>query len=934
MNGILKHTGVALRAAVTVFIVAFAFFATIGGERRFMALTTGDGLSDLVVNKIYKDSKGYVWLGTGLGLDRFDGVRIKSVPIPGDNLNHKRVKAITEAQGELYIGNADGLYLLDRTRMQLERVKPDKIKGEVNALASVGEMLYIGTQTGLYMMDRKTGKLRQYLLAKDAMSTDNNVTDISVSADSALWLSTTDALHRFDLRSGGFDTYEDPGHLYSITSIIEKGDTLYAGTFGNGIGVFDVRSRRMLSILAAGNNIVTSMAIDAQGRLLAATDGDGVLVYDTASGEVTDHLRYENGDKGVLRSNSVYSLYVDDLGLLWVGYYQDGADYTPNRREIFEVYEYPGFIDTSVHAVRALAINGPRKMIGTREGLYYIDESTGRKAQFTTPAIRSNIIFSIKEIDGMYYVGTYNGGMYVFDPSSFVLSNFEPGKAPFVNGSVFCIEESPSGEMWVGTSKGLFRFREGREVAHYTHTNSQLPAGNVYEIFFDSTGRGWICTERGMAVFNGRELRADGFPQGFASHEKVRDIMEDREGMLYFVPDRGEIFCANLELTKFDRLDGVCAVGNRATTFLIEDHEGMLWLGSEAGLSRYDKKQTVSYFNGSNGLPSKVFTFCQPVIDEDGDLWMGNTRGLVKLDFEKFRQLPALRRLPLITDLESNGRSVMDRVKAGRHAFGVTLVNGESNIAVSYANPDYIDPSDYVVEYYLEGFEEGWNVNSGKGQIRYFDIPAGSYRLHLRQSGDSTSETILDLRVSGGFDNMMAMLIALVVALGGIAVYFYLKHRRNQQLIAEHEAKELQERALVQQAIEAEKSKRYQTTRLSDEECKRIFRRLETLMKNERPWTNTELKSADLARMAGTSSHALSFLFNQWLNKSYYDYVNEYRVDAFKHLVAEGGAGKYTLTAMSQMCGFSSRASFFRHFKAATGVTPAEWVERVADRKH
>ena len=935
MNGILKHIGVLLRLRLilTAIAVVMAWLPVTGEEHRFMSLTTGEGLSDLVVNKIYKDSQGYVWLGTGQGLDRFDGVRIKSVPIPGENLNHKRVKALTDAQGDLYMGNADGLFLLDRSSMKLERIKTDKIKGEVNALAAIDGMVYIGAQSGLYMLDRRSGKLKQYLLASDAMSSGNNVTAMTVAPDSTLWLSTADALHRFDPLRGTFDTYEEAEQLYSITNIVMKGDTLYAGTYGNGIGVFDIRSRRIVSTLTAGNCIITSLAVDALGRLLAATDGEGVLVYSTDSGRIVEHLRYDNSAHGALRSNSVYSLYVDDLGLLWIGYYQDGADYTPNRKEIFEVYNYPGFIDTRDHAVRALAIKGPRKAIGTREGLYYIDEATGRKAQFTTPQIRSNIIFSIKEIGPLYYIGTYNGGMYVFDPATLLLSDFAGGKAPFVNGSVFCIEEAPNGEMWVGTSKGLFRFRAGKEVAHYTHTNSQLPAGNVYEIFFDSTGRGWVCAEKGIAVWNGQELRADGFPQGFANHEKVRDIMEDREGMLYFVPDRGDVFRANLELTKFDSLEGVWPVGNRAMTFLIEDREGMLWMGSEAGLARYDKKQSMSYFSGSNGLPSKGFTFCQPVIDENGDLWMGNTRGLVKLDFGKFKELPALRRLPLITDLESNGRSVMERVKAGRQAFGITLADGESNIAVSYANPDYIDPADFVVEYYLEGFEEGWNLNSGKGQIRYFNLPAGNYRLHLRQGGDPTSETILDLRVRGGLDSMMAMLIALVVALGGIAVYFYIKHRRNQQLIAAHAAKEREELLLARQALEAEKQKRYQTTRLSDEECKRIFKRLESVMKNDRPWTNTDLKSGDLAKMAGTSPHALSFLFNQWLNKSYYDYVNEYRVDAFKRLVAEGGAGKYTLTAMSQMCGFSSRASFFRHFKAATGVTPAEWVDRLAEGK-
>lgn len=98
-------------------------------------------------------------------------------------------------------------------------------------------------------------------------------------------------------------------------------------------------------------------------------------------------------------------------------------------------------------------------------------------------------------------------------------------------------------------------------------------------------------------------------------------------------------------------------------------------------------------------------------------------------------------------------------------------------------------------------------------------------------------------------------------------------------------------------------------------------------MKTQRPYTNPELKSADLAAMAGSTGHALSFLFNQYMKKSYYDYVNEYRVAEFKRLVAEGDTAKYTLSAMAAMCGFSSRASFFRHFKNITGVTPAEYMK-------
>ena len=99
-------------------------------------------------------------------------------------------------------------------------------------------------------------------------------------------------------------------------------------------------------------------------------------------------------------------------------------------------------------------------------------------------------------------------------------------------------------------------------------------------------------------------------------------------------------------------------------------------------------------------------------------------------------------------------------------------------------------------------------------------------------------------------------------------------------------------------------------------------------MKHDKPYTNPSLKSNDLARMANTTGHSLSYLFNQYLERSYYDYVNAYRVDEFKRLVRDTDTSRYTLAALAEKCGFSSRATFFRHFKAIAGITPAEYLKQ------
>lgn len=97
----------------------------------------------------------------------------------------------------------------------------------------------------------------------------------------------------------------------------------------------------------------------------------------------------------------------------------------------------------------------------------------------------------------------------------------------------------------------------------------------------------------------------------------------------------------------------------------------------------------------------------------------------------------------------------------------------------------------------------------------------------------------------------------------------------------------------------------------------------------KRLYVNPDLKIADLASVLNVSPYTLSYVFNQFLNKNYYDYLNDYRIAEFKRLLNEDEYSKYTLSALAELCGFSSRTSFFRYFKKTTGITPNEYVQSI-----
>lgn len=96
---------------------------------------------------------------------------------------------------------------------------------------------------------------------------------------------------------------------------------------------------------------------------------------------------------------------------------------------------------------------------------------------------------------------------------------------------------------------------------------------------------------------------------------------------------------------------------------------------------------------------------------------------------------------------------------------------------------------------------------------------------------------------------------------------------------------------------------------MSEAECKELHDRLVAYVEKEKPYINPDLKMGELAAALHTSSHSLSYLLNQYLNQSYYDFINEYRVAQFKKMVEDSDYSRYTLTALAELCGFSSRAS-------------------------
>ncbi|MCI1648475.1 MAG: helix-turn-helix domain-containing protein [Bacteroides sp.] len=921
-----------IRNILIFLFTVFLLSSTLSGNPHtytFRGLSITEGLSDLVVNALYKDSEGFVWIGTGNSLERFDGIRLKHYKIPGTNEKLKRVNVILQTDDrKIWMGNGMGLWRINPQKEELEQIETNLIRNGVRSLLKDDKgNLYIGSESGLFIYNKE--KTEHYLIDSNVLSTANNIAGLSLDNEGKLWIATAKGLYSMSPSDKKITFHQTTGgasNSYSNITLIDQ--NIYLGTMEQGLIRYEKTTGKFSHYIDVGCNVISSISTDGKDMLYVGTDGNGVHFISTRQNKVMRSFRHEQGKDESLRSNSVYSLLVDRDGLLWVGFYQLGLDYSLYQRDLFSTYSYPPYFNSKDMPVRTIAINNNERLIGSRDGLFYINETTRCFKSFKSPELRSSMIMCSLYYHGQYYVGTYGGGMYVFDPQALSIRDFEPNIAqPFLKGQIFCIKEDNEGNLWIGTSMGLYRYKDGKEINHFTTANSRLPEGNVYEIFFDSTHKGWICTENGLCIWDpsSQSLKTEIFPPNFTiDKEKIRVIFEDSEHNLYFLPDKGNMCISTLSMGNFHRLGSNNPMAGKDGMFIAEDKEKWLWIGTTNGLYRYDKENTFIPYNFIDGIPSAIFTFCPPVKDNKNILWMGNSKGLIFFDLNKKNKIQQCNYPLAITNIYINGKpTIHPRVTKNGH-YNIKLNSSQDNLTLYFSSFNYTEPAYMTYEYKLEGEDKEWQVLTGQSEITYYDLSSGHYLFKLRKIGDPTSEIQAAIHIAYPWLKWSLSTLALIVVFSG--GYFLYYRSRKAKAITVQDTSMLQ---LPEEDAIHTKGEKYKTNKISNEDCQKLSDHLSDIMHKEKPYINPDLKLADLATLLGTSPHSMSFLFNQYLNKNYYDYINDYRIEEFKHLIDKDEYSKYTLSALAELCGFSSRASFFRYFKKATGITPNEYIRSI-----
>jgi signal transduction histidine kinase/ligand-binding sensor domain-containing protein/DNA-binding response OmpR family regulator len=679
-----------------LFFLAFCFTIYLHAETyNFAHLDNTQGLSNNQIERVFKDSRGFMWIGTNFGLNRYDGYHVKvykSIKNDSTSLIYNAVYRIQEDKnGNLWItGNPrysiynvltekfdrdiityllpygihfvpalveidskknfyfykanDGIYKYDIVSKKLVHFRQST---KINTL-SQGAIIAINPDKGFFWVLYQSGLLERvnertntvdfrnsYVLANAAGSSIPK--KLYIDAEGCPWV---------------FPGINDKGALYFNMS---KGQWAF---FGN-----DRRDFRSPDDVFVSSNFVRDIAQDNKGRIWLGTDHGGVNVYDKKSNGITV-LRNDPWNPNSLSQNSAISLYYDNTGIMWVGTYKNGASYY--HPGMFKFEKSPLFFYTNpelenkdcnmLYEDRAgnlwIGTNGSGLLKWDKKSQHFL---LYRYQKENPSSISSDIVISmLEDKQGTMWFGTYLGGLNNLKGGRFI--HYQPdiqNPNSLSNKSVYGLAEDRGQNLWIGTlGGGLDKLDITRKkFTNYNVTNTKgLSSNFVLSLYSKDSTLIYLSTSLGVNLLDSRTNSITSLFKNNGLQNKLTELITyntvvDKRKQVWIATDNGiNIYNpANNTINYINKSNGLTS---DQVVSLVEDNNGNIWAGTRNGLAciycttnQTTKKYeyNVVSFDENDGLLSSIFNQNAVFKNKQGIIYIGCTKGYTVFDPQKIQ---------------------------------------------------------------------------------------------------------------------------------------------------------------------------------------------------------------------------------------------------------------------------------------------------------
>ena len=707
---------------------------------RFRIWQREQGMPHDAIRAMAQTRDGYLWLASDQSLARFDGVRFVPIDLP-DSLRGIPVRALFgDSRGALWMGaGSAGLIRYLQGRFDQFTTHQGLPSDSVLSLAEDNEeRLWIGTDAGLAIL--QDGRIQK--LPGAGFLDGKPVTALFHDPAGSIWLGATGVgIYRF--REHQFTKLQDSANEALLQDphclFYDNEQRLWVGA-GDDSLLCQERGlwHRYRLPSHASRPFVKTLAQEPDGAIWAGSPTEGLFYF--VGGKLTP-LNAANG----LSDDHVESLFVDDLGKLWIG-----AESGLNRLQHQHLRAFGQNEGLGYGAVQGIAEVAPGVIwaVKPKEGLYRWEGQTfSRLTAAGLPLHDPQVNAILVSRDGSCWVACGRGLLRYKDPQA-VADEFMP--AGLNDPDITALAEDAAGCIWAGTRDGnLWRLASGRWLAQSNSWGTHAITAIVPAAHDDL----WIATD-GSGLFRlNAATRAKFSTSDGLSSDSIRVLYLDAQRVLWIGTTGGGLCW--LKGGRFARFTTREGLPDNTVSQILEDAAGRLWLGGNRGIACVNKRALENLAAGSvTTLYPPVYGLAEGMLSEEctsgffpaalknkaGLLWFSTTKGVVAIDASHFLTGESSPRVTLeevlvdgepVAQLPAGGALEEPNASSANSPGQLNIPPGRHRLELRYTGLGFDSPEQTRFRYRLEGLDTEW-TDAGTRRIALYNyVPPGNYRFHV-----------------------------------------------------------------------------------------------------------------------------------------------------------------------------------------------------------
>lgn len=709
----------------------------------FDKLNTKDGLAHPSVLDITQDSLGRIWFGTAEGISVYDGNAITSYK-PGADTSNNSFKGsivnniVCNAKGDIFFQTSEELI---KHNIQKKTFQSIQNRGGL-PLYSRQDTVWVVIDYTLYRWDDHKEKLIPQI---EKLPT-GNTRALVIDNKGRKWFSYYDGI---------FYT-EDNKHFEHIISKINmtslylsnNGD-IWAGSSNDGLfriqpdGTVLTYNTSNSSSKGLHDNRIRKITEDLYGNIWFGTF-TGLYQYDLQNDKFTLYTR-EN-KPGSITDASIYAVFVDKTGVLWVGSYFGGVNYTSIDQSSFNYYNASDHPNTLSHPVIGCMTEDDQKNIWICTeggGLNMLNPKTGAITRFNSsepPFFQPHT--NLKSVlydpgSKLLYIGTHGKGLYTYHPSTHTfkaeIGQDETSELSIINSIV-----QAGDRLFLSAARGVYTYSlKSREARLFYKT------GMTSQILLDTDTCLWIAVHERLYQFDIKtgeqcltyNLRQQGLPCS------IRQIFESSQKEIYIATSQCGVMRLNRKNRLFEPFSQTSSpLFNQYCYRIAETPEHNLVVTGNNGIAFINEKGAVQqiYSIGSPSLPLDAFTAdCGLTVSQEGLIYIGGTNGLVVMKEKEKASSPANDQL-YFTELYVHNNPVVPNDPTGILSVDlpftqeIRLNHNQNKIEVRFSSTVPVSNNQSLYKYRLKGVDKTW-YHTNQKSVSYTNLSPGSYTLEVQR---------------------------------------------------------------------------------------------------------------------------------------------------------------------------------------------------------